>query len=231
MRVDLPRVRQLAANTKDLNDFIESFFNKCVDAGDPPYMSDLLDPTNGGQHFMIALEDRYNKDRKWPEHMKFKWRLKVNYDEWGNPPVPGESVVVERRRKHEFSPGKPLTTHDINRAMIDGTYKRDWYDRVEYPIDEKGCITVEYEDAAYLLRRWGIHGKSGAVLSMYKASENSSGEKLRRRELSGAPQKAPDGNQLHVWYWRYKEVDKEMYDALPVLTKSDKPKRGVKADA
>jgi len=215
MKCDLPKVRELASNSKDLKSYIDGFFQKCVGAGDPPYMSDLLDPSGGGLHFMVALEDRYTKDRKWPEHMRFKWHLKVRYDEYGKPPVPGEKVVILRQKPIKLWPGD--TTRDINTAKINGTYEEDFQERLEFVIDDKGCITVEYEEAAYLLRRWGIHGKSGAVLSMYKAAETSGG-----KDGTEKPPKDADGKRRNVWYWRYHEVDKEMYEALPVLTKSKK---------
>jgi len=218
MIIDLNKIKTLIRDMKDLKAFIASEFER-GGPSDPPYLSSVMVGFNqGGVYVMEALAMRYEQDRKLPNDRKFSWKLLVLCDEWGNKPVPGDTVYRKEQLPLQHEPGKPLTSEEINIEKMNGTYEKNWVRRIPYTIDEKGCITVEFEDASYFLTVFGVHGKSGAPMSIHK------------KEHSGEPLTTPRGDKLHCWYWRFKEQDKEMYAELPKITDKEietrKKKRG-----
>ncbi len=210
MEMDFPRIKMMAGDGRDVKDYI----SKLLDPQDPPYLSSCMAATTqGGVYVMQALEARYLGDRDMPPEGRIRWTLRVLSDEWGRPVVPGQTIIRKVQLPLEHGPGKPLTSEEINIDKMDGVYDKKWLRKIPYIVDEKGCITCEYQDAVYFLRSFGVHGKSGARMSMHVNS------------TSGDPVKTPDGQMCHVHYWRYKEVDADEYAALPVLT----PKKNLPA--
>ncbi len=223
MDIDLAKIKFLARDAKELKDFIASEFKR-GGPSDPPYLSQCLVAFNqGGVLVMEALALRYEKDRKLPDNMRLRWKLLVLCDEWGNPPIPGEIVYRREQLPLEHERGKPLTSEEINIDKMNGVYEDKWVRKVPYTIDEKGCITVEFEDTSFFLTVYGVHGKSGAAISIHK------------KEHSSDVVDTPGGQKLHAWYWRFKEQDAEMYAKLPKITEKEiekrkKEKRGHKVE-
>jgi hypothetical protein len=213
--IDLTKIKKLASDHKDVKDYIDACL---ADAHEnPPYLSTIIAGfTNGGAPVLEALAERYEEDRNDVEN-QIKWTLQVLCDEWGNPPVPGEKVIRKTLRPLQHSEGKPLTGIEINQMKMDGTYEKKYVKETPYKIDKKGCISCMFEDAVSLLNRFGVHGKSGVPISHHKKSH------------SAEPAKTPDGQMKHVHYHRYKEVDKEMYKAIPSLVKKE-PKKTAESD-
>ena len=208
MRVPLEEVRHLASNSRDLNNYIDGLFSKCK-PDDPPYMSDLLLGFNqGGVHIMQALEERFKQDQSIdrPQEQRFKWKLKVLKDEFGQPVKPGDIVEHVIHRSPEHGTGKPMTSGEISVLKMNGFYERDWVTRIQYKVDDKGCITTGFVATSYFLQKFGVHGKTGAIISHHKVAH------------SGDPQEAPKEGMKHVHYWRFKEVDSEDYGKLDVIT-------------
>lgn len=221
VQIDLVEVKRIAYNARDLNAYIDSVLSSCA-PDDPPYLSDLLVRIRGGgQPVLIALENKYNYDRNMPEENRFHWHLKVNYDEWGNKVSPGDFVVHRESLKLFHRPGVPMTSAEVDEEKRDGTFEQRRIKKTPYKVDEKGCIKCEFTHSMYFLIVFGIHGKSGAKLSKhpYETSGGARGD--------GEPIKAPNGDKLHCWYYRYKEVDKAQYAELPIIEVNDDPKRGI----
>lgn len=178
----------------------------------PPYLSDVyLNLDEGGQAILIALEEQENLRGQQP----FKWKIEVIKDEWGNVPQPGEKLIRAIPKNRKNRDGVPVGSREFNNAMVRGSYADEFEDRIEYVIDDKGCIECTFSDAGYYLFNWGIHGKTRRGM-------------CNKREYSGEPCKAPNGDKIHVHYWRYAEMDKDMYAALPVRKPEETKKRGSK---
>jgi len=223
MRVDLARVRVLASSGVDLTNYIKEIFGQCT-ADDPPFISDFVgtsNANNGGVFIMQALEARYNACRDMPPEQRaresFLWKLHVVRDEWGNEGLPGDVITFWEQKPLDHAPGVPASSRELTDDKINGVYREKWMRRYDYTVDERGCITCEFLHAARFLNLWGIHSKSGAILSRHK-TPNSAGPK----------ETAVPGQKLHVWYHRYKEADREYYENLPILRPrgSDEPRRG-----
>jgi hypothetical protein len=145
----------------------------------------------------------------------FRWRIKVLRDEWGRVPPPGEEVVrrmpVNRRKRD----GDLVTPRMLTKARKDGSYDLKYIRKVPFKIDNKGCITCGYDDAAYFIFNWGYNLKTRTAVT-------------NKPEYSYEPVDMRDpskGMRKHVRYWRYAEMDKEDYAALPDLTASQNQKR------
>jgi len=218
--VDLSKIRILARDKQDFNAYIDDFLNNECAPDDPPYLSDLITGHNkGGQPVLEALAFRYENDRNKPMDQRFMWKIQVLCDEWGNKPQPGDVVIRKIKKKMVYGPGKPVPQNELELDKINGVYEKKWFDKIPYPVDVKGCITCEFIDAVYFLNVYGIHGKSKAIMSMHK------------NPYSCGPQETPKpGEKLHVWYHRYQEVNKDMYESLPKIKKIDEPKRGLSND-
>lgn len=214
MKIDFMTIKSLTRDANDLDAYIDDFLDNKCSPDDPPYISDMIVRFNdGGVYLSQALEARY-LDQDAPIESRFKWKLRVIYDEWGNPVKPGD-VVKCRRQKPLFTDKrqrKYVSSSEINADKIDGSYDKKWTRTKQYTVDEKGCITCEVRDATLFLVKWGKHGKSNGVLSQHKSKN------------SGEPGAAKHGDMKHVWYWRYEEVDRDMYKKLPVIEGRKKQK-------
>ncbi len=220
MKVDLPAIKRLMRDSGDLKDYLDDFLDNKCSPGDPPFLSDVIvGVKHGGVPMMQALEMRYHNDRDMPQERRFRWKLHVVRDEWGNPGLPGDIVKLRFNKPLFHIPGKPATTQEINVDKLNGDFDRKWTKTFDYKVDEKGCIACEFEHAVAFLKRWGVHSKSNAIMSQHK------------QEHSGGPREtAIPGERLHVWYWRYKEADAQYYQGLPKLPPRDssEQKRGYK---
>lgn len=195
MRVDLSRIG--VRQHKELEAAISAILREAEK--DPIYLSDLLVAHQQAEPLLMVL-------RKDPNR---KYTIYQARDEWGNPPQPG--MIVRRKFKHplnqQIGPDTvPIPSSELNSWKRAGIYDQKRYYYEDYTLDAKGCFKVSAADAEYFLTQFGLHGISGMPLS-YHAVEHST-----------EPVTAPDGQKYHVWYWRMKEMSKEMYDALPVLT-------------
>jgi hypothetical protein len=185
------------------------------DSNDVPYLSDILIRGGGvGQPVLEELEAMESEAiMSRDADSLMKWKLKVIRDEWGNPPRPGDKVIKINKLPLNKR-GKSLPPDELNLAMLDGSYAKRFEKHVPYTIDEKGCIECSFTDAGYFLIHHGIHGKTERTMNT-------------KEEHSTEPVDAPNGSKIHVWYWRFMEVDAEDYKNLPKLKKTDEPKRGL----
>ena len=204
-----------ACRTQDeIDRKVASIMAEC-EKTEPPFISDLIvGISDGGQAIMKALGDRELRELEMQDGDRFRWKIKVLCDEWGNAPQPGdavERVVMKGLYKRD---GVPVGSTVMSRAKVDGSYSDRFENRYKYVVDDKGCVECGFTAAGYFLNVYGVHSITGYSLTT-------------KLEHSGGPSKAPDGQMLHVHYWRYKEMDKAMYEALPKLKKDDNPKRGL----
>jgi hypothetical protein len=222
MRVDLSKLRQ-CNNEDEIDQVVTEILNKCSPK-DPPLISELiLGAAEGAQPLLIKLADLYENERDLDDEelarLRFRWKIQVLCDEWGNKPVPGEEIVI-KMQKSLYKHGKPIGGNVLSAAKMRGSYEDEYVKKIKYKIDEKGCVEVGYRDAVHLINNWGVHPQTGYAI-------------CRKEERSSGPVKTKDGGMLHVCYWRYREVplvDKNIttYDQLPKIEiKSEEPKRGV----
>lgn len=201
----------------DNDDRFEAALKECekFSADDPPPLSDVYtNMKNGGQAILIAL-DHLDKQNNRVGGKPFTWRIEVLRDEWGNIPMPGEVVervfpVNRKNRKHH-----PVPARDLNAAIVDGSFSDKYEDRRRYVVDPKGCIQCTFDDATYFLFNWGVH---------FRTKYGMCGKDEHSRE----PVKTPEGQTLHVWYWRYAEVPAHEYNKLPERVVDKSTRRGKK---
>lgn len=223
MDVDLNKIKTMLMDKKDMTAYIASELAR-GGPKDPPYLSSCIVGFNaGGVFWMEALAEQYLQEHDMAEDDRTTWKIQVLCDEWGNKPIPGEYVIRKIQKPLEHSRGKPLTSSEINIDKMNGVYDEKWTRSIRYKIDEKGCISVRFSDASYLLNVFGVHGKSGARMSQHT------------KPHSGDPVDTPDGQKLHVHYWRFKEMDRDMYAKIPKITdqeikKREAKRRGIKSE-
>jgi len=187
---------------------------RLMDRDDPIYLSDVISKQkNVGGDILIALSEIAAEDRMSKTN-EILWTIKVLRDEWGNVPQPGDTVEWVYPINRTTRDGRPLMAEDANVAMMDGSFSDKYEGKRVYRVDKKGCIRCPLEDAVNFLNTHGIHGKTGYALPHGKP------------EQSTEPCKAPNGDKLHIWYWRYSEQSKEMYEKLPVVEAVSGKKRG-----
>lgn len=204
-----------ACRNQDEIDIKAAFVMEECEKSEPPFISDLiLNIDRGGQAIMIALGEREIKELQTPDADRFRWKIQVLCDEWGNPPQPGDIVTRVVMKGLYKRDGIPTSSKVMSRAKIDGSYSKRFEDRFKYVVDDKGCIECGFTAAGYFLNVYGVHAITRHGMTT-------------KPELSGEPSKSPSGQMLHVHYWRYKEMDKAMYEALPKIKKGDAAKRGL----
>jgi len=145
-----------------------------------------------------------------PAFKDAKWKIRVLKDEWGNPPKPGDLVVRKIQRNLVDRAGRKLRSNAVNAMKRQGSFEKKYIDKREFVVDDKGCIECGYGDAIWFLRVRGVHYKTGEGLGGF-------------REHSSGPCKSPNGDLLHIHYWRYSEAPPWVYADLPDLEKT-KPK-------
>lgn len=209
-------MRDIAAcRNQDEIDLKAAFIMDECAKSEPPFLSDLiLNIDKGGQPIMIALGAREQKELQMQDKDRFRWKIKVLCDEWGNKPQPGTIVTRVVMKGLYKRDGIPTSSKGMSRAKVDGSYSSRFEDRYDYEVDDKGCIECGFTAAGYFLNVYGVHSVTGYSLTT-------------KLEHSTGPSKAPDGKMLHVHYWRYKEMDAAMYEAEPKIKKRDAALRGV----
>jgi hypothetical protein len=194
MRVKIDRLLGLR-NKKLIDATIDEILSEAAD--DPVYMSDLLINWEKTSVLVRALME---------EDAQNKYVLQVLCDEWGQPVKPGDKVSRKFKRPL-VKDAVPTPSSELKSWKDQGIYEKKRYLYEYYEVDAKGCIHVRGRDCEYFLRRWGVHSISGKRISAYP--------KARSAEKAKDPK---DGQKKYVHYHRYKEMTKEMYEALPVLT-------------
>jgi len=178
---------------------------------DPPCLTDIyLNLNNGGQELLIALERREKEDLDGGK--PFLWHILAKVDEWGNVPQPGEAVTRTKPANMKTLKHSPVRSDELNSAIVDGSFAERYEKRRNYAVDSKGCIKCSFTDAGYFLFNWGVHYKTGRPL-MAKAPHSTE------------PHKAPNGDMLHLHYYRYAEVPAAEYPKLPDRVAAKQPKK------
>ncbi|MFA5377724.1 MAG: hypothetical protein WC455_18380 [Dehalococcoidia bacterium] len=183
--------------------FVERELAK-LQKNDPPFISDCIIRADsfGGYVLKVLSEDELKcLTARIPG---FRWRIRAHRTEWGSVPKPGEYVIrtfpINRKNRDE----QPVSADVINTSISDGSYRERFEMEKKFLIDDKGCIECGYDDAAFFLINNGMHSKTKTAI-------------CRHPEHSTEPCKSPSGQMLHVWYWRYSEIDEKDYANLPVL--------------
>jgi hypothetical protein len=164
---------------------------------------------------LAQLEERALRTRQPP----MTWKLLCLKDEWGDVPQPGDKIVKIEPINTHTADGKLVKPMERNIALNNGTYSDDFENRIEYTVDEKGCIECSKTDAVYFLNRYGIHPKSRRPIG-------TGG----RKEFSTEPVLRADGQKMHLHFRRFMEMTNEAYEKLPPREPSKEPKRGTKSD-
>jgi len=202
------------SNQDEIDSLGEHIMEECA-KDEPPFLSDLiLNIDKGGQAIMIALGEREVREAQMSDPDRFRWKIQVLCDEWGNKPQQGDVVTRVANKNLYKRAGIPTSSKEISRSKIDGSYSKRFEDRYDYVVDDKGCVECGFTAAGYFLNVYGVHAVTKYSLTT-------------KPELSGGPSKAPNGDMIHVHYWRYKEMDAAAYEALSEIEKSDDPKRGL----
>jgi hypothetical protein len=178
---------------------------------DPIFISDLLADHMAAEPILAEL--RTSKAKKYILHF-FR-------DEWGNVPQPGDIIKRPHKKPLKTREGLPIMGKELRAWKRSGIYEQKRYDYEYHTVDERGCITVNADDTEYFLSHYGIHSISDMPLSFHTIEHSVDPAPVKDPKTG-----KPTGQKLHVWYHRCKEVDAEMYKELPILKKTEKPKRG-----
>ena len=206
MKIDLNRLRGVP-NAKLAESIVGGIIKELEDADDRAYLSDLMISESQGDYSVEPLLARLRDD---PRRV---YSLCCICDAHGNPVKPGDKVK-RWIKKSLYREGVPMPGREQNTSVLNGTWEQDFQKFDEYTVDKKGCIFVSAADAElYFLSHFGVHGHSGARMSMHP-------------ERSGPSVVDPvTGETKKTIYWRFKEVDKEQYARLPELTTEDNRKK------
>src|SRR3989304_5034669 len=196
MRINLDKMRELPPGALR-DETIEEFERASEAANDPIYLSDLIAAFNLSEPVL----------RKLREDGTRKYIIQVMRTEWGDKPMPG-AHLIRRKKRPLIRDGKPIPVSELNQWKDWGVYDKKRYIDDKHEIDSKGCILVNCDDAEYFLQQFGVHGITNRRLTQHT------------QEHSTEPVDCPLGGKRHVWYWRYRELSKDEYKALPVIQMS-----------
>lgn len=204
------------SNIKDVGkraDTIVRMIEACA-PDDPPLLSDLLARVNDVGGVLLQVLGEHQQNKIMNSGQQIKWKIKVLRDEWGNPPAPGDEVIRLVQRKLLDSNKLPIQPDDLSVSMVDGSYEDRFFDKIVFPVDEKGCIECNFNAAVSFLNLYGLHAHTKKPLTM-------------KPEHSKEPVDAPNGTKIHVWYRKYQEVDKAGYEKLSKCPARKGPRRGL----
>lgn len=221
MRIDFSKIVSARKTGGELEPLFREMFGNCP-LDDPPPLGDILaNIPYGGQDVMLELGGRFHDDNQsgLPPEQRFRWRILVLKDEWGNKPRAGDVVVRKIQKKLMDRAGHVIGGDQLSADKLTGVYDEKWIRKINYPVDDRGCITCTFQDAVFFLNTRGVHYKKRKPV----------GTSIHP-EFSTEPVRAPDGNMLHVHYWLYTEVDRKAYSKLPVIKERTEHKRGYIAD-
>jgi hypothetical protein len=179
-----------------------------------PYviMTDALTEQNRGGQLVMQLLGEDEKTNLLRGRITRKYKLRAIKDEWGNLYYPGDVVKRRLENPKKNRKGDKYTNRALKGWRQSGEYDKMFVSYNEYTVDEKGCIDVSFEDAGYFLLEHGAHYETGYGI-------------CGKREHTREPCLAPNGQKLHVHYWRFQEVPPEMYEALPKIERPIEPKK------
>lgn len=181
---------------------------------DPPSLSDCIANYHVGAAPLVvhlAATDEEYAQRGLP---RFRWKIEVLCDEWGNKPKPGDVINRMHKRKYEHKPGQPIPGSELSAMKMDGRYEEELIYYTPFTVDDKGCIDCGFHDAMHFISLWGVHPGNNRSLTAKKPT-------------SGSPvydPYNPDAAPKHVHYHRYKEADAKRYESLPSVKKRGRPK-------
>ncbi|MCP4548681.1 MAG: hypothetical protein GY835_19665 [bacterium] len=201
-------------NPIERSKMIQGWINRCT-PNDPIFLSDcILRGSSIGLYVLeelAAAENRAIQTRGEP----MLWNIFVICDKWGKEPLPGETVFKINKKSLKHANGDIIPPGERNLAIIDGSYEELFEDHRPYVVDDKGCIQCSFTDAGHFLNLWGVHAKTNRAMVPHK-------------KKSPEPVDHPDGGQQFEYNWLYKEMTKDMYEALP--KRKAKPKKREKKE-
>lgn len=134
------------------------------------------------------------------------YKLKVLKDHFGNAVLPGQKLEWKAGMKIRDPFGKKYTMQQINNFRRRGEIRQIeiWHSAI---VDNKGCINVNFEDAAILLSLYGVYHTGSPITSMKETSTVT---------IDKYTQKPTKPTRYH---WLYQEIPQDEYEQLPVLNK------------
>jgi hypothetical protein len=165
----------------------------------------------------IALSDcLMNRDRdgsmilnllqEYASQGTLNYKIKVLIDVNGNPVKPGDVIEWKHSIKKRDIFNKKLTMVQIKNFQRRGEIRKieNWHSAV---VDNKGCISVSFDDACILLSQFGVHFESKQPLT-------SMPEKTKTVGYDSYEKDTRKSTGL-TYFWRYMEVPADKYAKLP----------------
>lgn len=139
------------------------------------------------------------------------YKIKVLMDVNGNPVKPGDRIEWKHSIKKRDIFGKKLTITQIKNYIRRGEIRmvENWHSAV---VDNKGCMSVGFEDACILLSQFGVHHDTKQALT-------SMPEKTKTVGYDSYEKESRKATGL-TYFWRYMEVSMEKYLKLPEIKKA-----------
>jgi hypothetical protein len=207
MKIDYAKIAQqptVAARKKTALEEIKRVDYVC--------MTDAMMETNRGGQFIMQLCGESEKETLLRGQVPRKYKIRAIKDEWGNLYYPGDVIKRRIEKPKRDIDGNKYTNRALKQMRTSGEYEEMFVYYNEYTVDEKGCIEAMFEDAGYFLGNYGVHYETNFAI-------------CGRKEFTRDPCKAPDGQKLHIHYWRFKEMPPEVYETLPRLERPTEPKK------
>lgn len=157
---------------------------------------------------MMALQQHNNAN------LDLHYKIRCLKDKWGKHVHPGDFVEWKFARKTRDMFGKKITNRQFKEAVRRGQQREfeEWHNAV---VDEKGCITVPFKDAAILLDTRGVHFESMQPLTSMPQFEREVTRDHYDKDFAKVV-----GRQH---YWLYCEIPRDTYQDLPTIKqKKDK---------
>jgi hypothetical protein len=183
-------------------------------------LSDALINRDHGGNYVLVYLDKEQLDGVRDENGIVRpaeirtFKIKILFDEFGNPPKPGteHKWLFGRTKRDKF--GWKISTRQAKEIIRKGNrVELETYHAAK--IDNNGCITVPYKDAVHLLDNWGIHYFSNEPIS-------------RMREFTRWTKKNPESGEMeHVHNWRYVEVPHGMENKNDAFGDQEKTGAGI----
>lgn len=110
----------------------------------------LVNADRGGLLVMRTLLEHYKNAHD------LTYKIRVLRDMWGNHVKPGQKIEWKFAFRHRDEFGRKMTKHQIDAYRRRGEIRQVeiWHHAF---VDDAGCITVGFEDAAILLQHHGVH--------------------------------------------------------------------------
>jgi hypothetical protein len=208
----MPKIKFSEIQTLKSDDAVKLWLRETLDKfspDDPPLLSDCIANYHVGAAPFIVHLAADDEERAHRNLDRFRWKIEVLCDEWGQKVKPGDIVQRQHKRSFSYKPGRPIPGSELSAMKMDGRYEEELIYYTPFVVDDKGCIDCGFHDAMNFLSLYGVHPNGRKLTSKQPTNKSPVYDEMN-----------PDAPPKHVHYLRYKEADKHRYSQMPKIKKS-----------